>query len=1358
MKLRNLFSAITVALCLMVPAGTVNAADELAINDTNFPGSYYKAAVRKYDTDNNGSLSSSEIAACKSLSFSLDGNDIGALHSFTALTELSIRGSSYATDLNVDLTKFPNLESLKLDAFSKAFSQLNFSKSKKLKSLTISGYKASTLDISACSALEEFILSDSNVSTVDLSYNTKLKKIDVSLDSIDLTKNTALQEARLALKTDTVDLSKNTNLTKLVIPRVMKDVEIGHLTNLTWLDFDSFNGSEVYNLNKLTKLEHLHIGHCNVTETDFTKFPKLTYLDLGHSRVKNSSIDVSGMTNLETLNLYNVWLDSLDVSANTKLKELNIGLTGLTGINLSKNTALTNLSSAYSKLTSLNVSKNTNLERLTLTSNTTKIASLDLSKNTKLTNINIDMVNSVKIGNCPALNYFNVCSVSSLEIGKCPLVTYFYCYNTSLEFLDLSTCPFIYKAYNTLEKTQNGSYINVEGEIQTEVDGKIKSVRCVMRFDAATKINAENVLIDASIFPDDGFRAAIAEQGDTDGDGFLSKAEIKNFTSLDCSGRNISSLKGLEYLEYLTSLNCSNNQITSLNTNLLTRLKKLNCSNNLLGEGGMAIDKSPLVNLNCSNNKLIDLDGIPTAKLDVLNASDNQITGSYTLKNCKKVYLKNNKLTSFSIRSTMEYIDVSNNAITDLRCDPFESVTGPYALTEIRCQNNKIRHLDFSEFDNLTACRAYGNPKGTVNLSKTMSDVMNDVKIKKYEGIECEVLGDKFIIDSGNEYTYFLKIDSNKFPDPGLLKAVKKYDLDKDGYLDTEEAEPRSFDCSNMGIKDLTGLEFLTIHDIDCSFNDLTEFDYSKVMNNYVSHKVSCYGNPNLKAVMIGTRNMKEIHSVEEKTGTFKVGGKDVALDYDSYADYRKEVIFNVDKGCRLVGTPVYLNVVIPEGVGKVTGDGMYEMGSLTELVFEPADGIEFTGWFENDELVCKYVDYSFTIDSDRTLTVGFICSQKLSFDNAKVERAMGDKPFAITVKGAQTEVTYTSDNAKVATVDAKTGTITLVGAGECTITAKAAATEKYTEGTASYKLVVNAKPTATPSPTPTSAAKPTVTPTNAAKPTGAVTPTTAAKPTGKADPTTAPADQDPKSQILAFVERIYIYVLDREPEEEGAAFWSDELYSFRRSGAEVAQGFIFSEEFTNRNTTDKEFVTILYKTFFGRDPEEEGFNFWVGELASGSKDRVTVANGFIYSQEWADTCASYGIRSGGDLKPSGAIEPTELTYAFVERMYTTALGRGYDEEGKQYWASELANFNITGESVGAFFFLSDEMNGYGLSDQEYLNRLYATFMNREPDADGAAYWLSVLNSGTPRADVVFGFTRSPEFTEKCVEARILPY
>ena len=67
-------------------------------------------------------------------------------------------------------------------------------------------------------------------------------------------------------------------------------------------------------------------------------------------------------------------------------------------------------------------------------------------------------------------------------------------------------------------------------------------------------------------------------------------------------------------------------------------------------------------------------------------------------------------------------------------------------------------------------------------------------------------------------------------------------------------------------------------------------------------------------------------------------------------------------------------------------------------------------------------------------------------------------------------------------------------------------------------------------------------------------------------------------------------------------------------------------------------------------------------------------------------------------------------------------------------------------------------MAGYGLSDAEFVDRLYATFMDREADKDGAGYWLGRLGSGTPRADVVFGFTRSAEFTDRCIEARILPY
>ena len=155
----------------------------------------------------------------------------------------------------------------------------------------------------------------------------------------------------------------------------------------------------------------------------------------------------------------------------------------------------------------------------------------------------------------------------------------------------------------------------------------------------------------------------------------------------------------------------------------------------------------------------------------------------------------------------------------------------------------------------------------------------------------------------------------------------------------------------------------------------------------------------------------------------------------------------------------------------------------------------------------------------------------------------------------------------------------------------------------------------------------------------------------------------------------------------------------------------------------------------------------------------MDVANGFIFSQEWADTCASYGIRSGCDsVAATVAIKPTDATNAFVERMYTTAMKRASDKSGKEYWASELSNFRTTGENVGAAFFLSEEMTNFKLSDKEYLDRLYSTFMDREADSDGAAYWLDQLANGATRAQVVYGFTRSPEFVEKCVAARILPY
>ena len=306
--------------------------------------------------------------------------------------------------------------------------------------------------------------------------------------------------------------------------------------------------------------------------------------------------------------------------------------------------------------------------------------------------------------------------------------------------------------------------------------------------------------------------------------------------------------------------------------------------------------------------------------------------------------------------------------------------------------------------------------------------------------------------------------------------------------------------------------------------------------------------------------------------------------------------------------------------------------------------------------------------------------------------------------------------------VNAGTATVTITGMGNYT-------------GSRNVTFTIKAPP-ATPSPS--------------QAPTAAPTPRPTATPT--------PAVKDPMTDIRGFVDRIYRNVLGREPEEEGAAYWAGELYKFNKNGAEVANLFLQSPEFINKKTSDKEYIQILYRTFFGREADDGGLNYWMSQLSSGAMNRNDVANGFIYSLEWANTCAEYGICSGGATKPTVVIKPSSLTVSFVERMYTTAMHREYDEGGRDYWAAELANYNLTGEYVGAFFFLSDEMRGYNLSDSEFVERLYLTFMDRESDQGGKDFWLSYLKQGHSRQEVVYGFTRSPEFVEKCIEARILPY
>ena len=92
-------------------------------------------------------------------------------------------------------------------------------------------------------------------------------------------------------------------------------------------------------------------------------------------------------------------------------------------------------------------------------------------------------------------------------------------------------------------------------------------------------------------------------------------------------------------------------------------------------------------------------------------------------------------------------------------------------------------------------------------------------------------------------------------------------------------------------------------------------------------------------------------------------------------------------------------------------------------------------------------------VDDDPQKTAG-----NISYATTSVEKTTADEAFTneLTKTGDGT-VSYASDNTAVATVDASTGEVTIVGAGTATITATVTDSDTYTYATktASYTLTV---------------------------------------------------------------------------------------------------------------------------------------------------------------------------------------------------------------------------------------------------------------------------------------------------------------
>jgi V8-like Glu-specific endopeptidase len=97
-------------------------------------------------------------------------------------------------------------------------------------------------------------------------------------------------------------------------------------------------------------------------------------------------------------------------------------------------------------------------------------------------------------------------------------------------------------------------------------------------------------------------------------------------------------------------------------------------------------------------------------------------------------------------------------------------------------------------------------------------------------------------------------------------------------------------------------------------------------------------------------------------------------------------------------------------------------------------------------------------------------------------------------------------------------------------------------------------------------------------------------------------------------------------------------------------------------------------------------------------------------------------------------------------RLYQAAFDRAPDFGGLGFHINNLDN-GVYITNVGAHFIASPEFSGkYGnLTDDAFVNQLYRNVLNREADAGGLAYHVQNLSSTHTRADVLVGFSESPE-------------
>ena len=109
------------------------------------------------------------------------------------------------------------------------------------------------------------------------------------------------------------------------------------------------------------------------------------------------------------------------------------------------------------------------------------------------------------------------------------------------------------------------------------------------------------------------------------------------------------------------------------------------------------------------------------------------------------------------------------------------------------------------------------------------------------------------------------------------------------------------------------------------------------------------------------------------------------------------------------------------------------------------------------------------------------------------------------------------------------------------------------------------------------------------------------------------------KDDVTGKMFRVYNAAFNRFPDSDGLEYWIEKNGSGENTERQVAESFLGSNEFKEKygeDLSNEQYVKTLYQNILDREPDLDGYNYWVGQLNNGVEDRSELLLGFAESGE----------------------------------------------------------------------------------------------------------------------------------------------